>query len=254
MSDYDTTIGSLLEQIGPSTSLVAPDWDRVLNDAAEPGETDSVRARPPRWSRRKAAVVCACIAIVLAIPLIALAATNNWWFQHSPGPQMEPSSGEPSIVATGTWQGRDWTLIAYPGLLHIPPPKPGQVTLPAAPGGLCTFVILGKLTNTPEEGSCGPLRGVRNSQPSGPADGWLTVMASSDPPMVLGAVARGVAKVELTVQNYLSDKTTTMTVPLRSATGIGGGVRFYLYRSTANGVIRITALDPSNRVLSRLSP
>ena len=88
-----------LEQLEPPIAWTG-DWSDVLTRAG-------VQRRNPRG--RRALVAALALATVLT-PLVAIAAVNDWWFL---GGDLPKPIDKPVVVTEGSWNGRQWKLVAY---------------------------------------------------------------------------------------------------------------------------------------------
>jgi hypothetical protein len=256
MTAYDERVAAVLDSVRPAATTMSGDWARVIADA------QPARGLPPSprtsffWPRRRLVLVTVTVAVGLAIPLLAIA-TNGWWFQRPQpfsGLEAKPISGVPGIIATEQSQGEHWTAIGYiskrvgfrrvAGKLH---PIGGYM--------VCVGIISGSLSNTPAAEGCGSLYGMKG-HPQGKAGGWVTFMNSSRVPALIGATARGVARlsVVLNPNPYPNGKVRTITVPLKSIPEVGGGIHFFIVSyPTAVGISALIVYDTSGNVLKRLS-
>jgi len=114
-------IPETLDWLAPEQPFAA-DWPDVLRRA---GET----ARGKRTPRRRW-LLAAAVVLVIASPLTAVAATEEWW-PFGPHERAVPTS-PPEVVRTGTWDGQEWSLVVYRteyGYCHgLVPAAPSQPT------------------------------------------------------------------------------------------------------------------------------
>jgi hypothetical protein len=84
MTRDDAVVRNALDAAIPLRVDVEPDWTRVL--------AQTIESTPkPRWTRRKrTAFTVALAALVLAAPVFAIGATQNWWLSRSGGTVPEP--------------------------------------------------------------------------------------------------------------------------------------------------------------------
>ncbi len=248
MNDRDDRIASVLDRLVPPDERVSYDWGRVVADAGV-----GVNARPRRrWSRRRYALCALIAAVILAIPVIAFATGNGWWFQRQPyGGEtgvVVPSNGAPAIVTTGQWEGKRWTMLAF----VAPTPTTGPQLY--APGSrfICTTVIIGSLRNDPDGIGCSFLHGMAGIPKRDRAGDWLMYSSGSGPPIITGAAARGVARVQVVLNADSAGDVHTITLRLTTVPTIGGGIRFFAFRDPGVGVSRFVALDRNGKVLSQV--
>ena len=68
-------------------------------------------------SRRRVVIAVAIVAVLLVVPLVAVATGNEWWFQNKADwAQLDPqpiNRGQPTIIASGRADGTTWTALAY---------------------------------------------------------------------------------------------------------------------------------------------
>jgi hypothetical protein len=198
-----TAIDSFLDELAPGEEWVAS-WDDVLARATfTPTRNGS---RTP-LSRRRVAVLAVAVVAIALIPLIAVAATNGWWFLRHPSPEMTPSK-TPVVVKNGEFGGRQWELVAYP-----------------APDGLCWSLTF---TADAEKGSgaglsCGPVVGFPSQHSN--SEMTVTYLATSgdksSPAWVIGPVSPAATTVKIRIG------TTTITTEAFKAPASLGNLGFY---------------------------
>jgi len=110
MTHDDAAVREALDAAIPLRRCVEPDWARVLAQAIE-------SAPKPRWTKRKRiAFAVAAAALVLAAPVFAIGATQNWWLSHSggtvPEPVFVPIHGRPMGWARS---GSSWFVVYVKG-------------------------------------------------------------------------------------------------------------------------------------------
>jgi hypothetical protein len=240
--------------VRPTATTMSGDWERVIADA------QSSQAPPSQrtsffWSRRRFVLVAVTVAMGLAVPLFAVA-TNGWWFQR-PHPfsalEAKPIGGVPGIIATEQSQGERWTAIGYVSK-RVGFRRVAGKLRPIGGYMVCVGIISGSLSNRPAGEDCGSLYGM-NGHPQGRAGSWITFMNSSRLPAIIGATARGVARlsVVLNPNPYPNGKVRTINVPLKSIAQVGGGIHFFLVSyPTAVGISALIVYDTSGKVLKRL--
>jgi hypothetical protein len=82
--------------------------------------------------------------------------------------------------------------------------------------------------------------------------GWITYLNNGDPAIITGAVASKVARVEFVVNAVSSTKTTTLDIPLKSVSAVGGGIRFFAIPYPVAGFDSIAVFDKAGKLLQRL--
>ena len=108
-----TSLSALLDELSPDLPAAGPGWGDVLVRAELLGAPPVHRARLPRLRRalKRRVVLAVAVVTTALIPLLALAAANDWWFfkfRDTPKP-----FGKPVVVARGSWSGHAWSLVAY---------------------------------------------------------------------------------------------------------------------------------------------
>jgi hypothetical protein len=195
-----TAIDEILDGVAPSSGWVA-DWNDVLRRAGEPRRTRRMLS-----SRRL--VVALAVAAVAIAPLVALAASNDWWFLGHGAPT--PTTN-PVVVRTGSWEGFDWQLVAYPSTTD----------------GLC-FAVTPQDTATSDGAGfvCAPFVGVpRTATTKHSSDMSITFLLhrGGEPPSY---IAGPVIDAATAVQIHLSTG-ETLTTPTFPAPEPLQHVRFY---------------------------
>jgi len=108
-----TSLSGLLDELSPDLPAAGPGWGDVLARAELFGASRLHRARPSRARRllERRVVLAVTLVVTAVIPLLALAAANDWWFfrfRETPRP-----FGKPLVVTRGSWDGYSWSLVAY---------------------------------------------------------------------------------------------------------------------------------------------
>lgn len=214
------TITTALDALAPADGFPGT-WSDVLARTQEIREAttdEAARERPSsaptrrRWPRRRRVVAIVVLAAVAVLtPLGSLSAANGWWiFAHSEppvpttpttptptttgqeppssggGPPM-PLSGGPTVIKTGRWDGKAWTLIAYI----------------SDQGGICFAMSPTATVHDTGEGAglgCAPFQGV--PQPAGAQAQSLpiTYLASGASPELPAYITGPVIKVATSVE------------------------------------------------------
>jgi len=103
----DSFISEILASDVPERREIAPDWANVLRRV---GLREQWRLT---LSRRRLLIALAAILVAVLVSALAVSAENDWWFLRGPVPGGPTPTGEVVVVATGAWEGHDWTLTAY---------------------------------------------------------------------------------------------------------------------------------------------
>jgi hypothetical protein len=197
-----TSLDSFLNDLAPADTW-SPAWDDVLRRAERPAE--SALGGRGRWTRRHAFVLAlATTAAVIFIPLVAVAASNNWWFLKHPIKQSTPVKA-PLVVKEGAFGRKRWELVAYP-----------------AESGLCwslTFAAT-EASGGGSGAACAPVVGFPSQYPN--AQMTITYLASEGSPgWIVGPVVSTASTVRI---RFASQTITTPTFPAPSSLG---RIRFY---------------------------
>lgn len=163
--------------------------------------------------RRRIAVLVAIALVVLVVPLIAVGATQGWWFSHVPGAP-KPVGGI-VVVKAGHWNGVPWALTAYRtadanlcfGLTATPSQNPSGVG-----GGM----------------ACGtPTRGLARQSATYPTLHWVGFLESGAdlklPDSIVGPAAPQVATVDIVLTSGQVVNAPTFDAPK----SLGVNIRFY---------------------------
>jgi hypothetical protein len=117
------------------------------------------------------------------------------------------------------------------------------VLLPAALG----VVAVASATGLGYRGSTGC--GLRLSENPRRTNQWLTYQDSTTRPLVVGAVASGVARVVAVLKKAGTTKTTTVDVPLKPIAAVGRGIQFFVFTHQGFKVHAINVYDGSGKLL-----
>jgi hypothetical protein len=235
MTELDTMVAEELDRLVPEPRAGGADWQDVLRRAGTTAHT------------RRLALIAALAAVALLAPLIAFATGNGWWFQRQTLPlEPKPVKGVPAIVAHGRWRGGRWTVVAYisnrPGFGRV-----GGRLRRLRGDMTCVSLILGALDSRPRGTVCSRLYGMKGYPPGSRGAGWVTFMQGSATPVVIGAVARGVAHLRMT-----GVPGGPVEVPLERVKGFADGIRFFAVRFPRAGYDSFVALDAGGKVLKRV--
>jgi hypothetical protein len=125
-------ISDALDRLAP-TDRFWPDWHDVLGRLD--GETRATRRPRKRW------LLAAALVLVVASPLTAIGATENWW-PFRPHERGEPPTSSPEVVRTGVWDGQEWSLVVYrtesgycKGVVPATPSQPTEGSFVSGCGG-----------------------------------------------------------------------------------------------------------------------
>lgn len=221
-----------LDRLAPALGW-AGDWDDVLERAGE-----SARARPRlgRVFRRRRLVFAFAVLVCVLIPIVAVAAANDWWFFRYGGAPTPLHA--PLVVKEGEWSGHPWQLIAYP----------------SSTDGLCYSI-----TPSPEGAgaamSCAPIVGLPRTQETKPSpDMAITFMVGSGtvhlPAYIAGPVVESAEQVEVDFGDGYVLRVATFPAPESV-----GRVRFYATPvSESASPQRIVGLDGNGKVVACLVP
>jgi len=192
------TADELLDRLAPGEGW-RPAWEDVLRRAGDAG---------PRRLPRRRLLVAAAVLTAIAVPLVAVAASQDWWFLRNPGRDFEPSRA-PVVVEQGTWSGHRWELVAYPN----------------AANGLCWGITpsASQATGADAGLACAPFVGFAKSKHS--PDLSITYSAASGTPSFPAYVAGPVVSGAETVAIRFG-RETIRTPTVAAPRGLGG-VRFY---------------------------
>jgi hypothetical protein len=239
MSDY---VSAVLDELVPRFEDGQGDWERVVADAGAAAPTARVQvARRARWlTRRRLALVAVALAAI-ALPLVAVAASQEWWFFRT-GAAPEPVTGV-SVITTGTWNGREWQLLAYR----------------SSTDGICFGVAPPEAARTAGAGAamaCAPVEGMPatpNSKP-GPRVSvtFLTSSLGEETVYAVGPVVDAAAEVEVHLAGGEVVRAATFDAPEEL-----GAIRFYAMQlpiSRARGatIEKLAGRDRDGRVVACL--
>lgn len=238
----------MTEPLNPLDDFVAgadwnPDWSDVLDRS---GHHTTMRSRP---SRRVVLVTAFAAALVVLVPLCAVAAVNDWWFlRGSPATVVQ---GDPAVIKSGDWGGRPWDFVAYPN----------------AKDGLC-FGITPAAEPSSSFGAsmnCGPFGPARSTTTNAHPDIRISFVSGQATRVLPAYIAGPVVTQAATVLVKLNDGTTLRT-PTFSAPPPLEHVRFYATSlpttdtSEAGGPSQffpfawIAGLDKNNRIVACFKP
>jgi hypothetical protein len=202
MTDY---VSAVLDELVPSFDDERGDWDRVVRAA---------RARRRRWITPRRLVLVAAVVAAIAVPLVAVAASREWWFFRS-GAAPVPVT-EVNVIPTGSWDGTRWQVTAY-----------GSLT-----DGICFSMIpdLGGPAGFGSAMACSPMQGVPRTPRSKPdAPYGVTYVSGAAlegfPPYVIGPVVEAANEVEIHLASGTVLRAPAFDVPDRL-----GAIRFYVTR------------------------
>jgi hypothetical protein len=276
-----TSMSALLDQLSPDLPARGPGWDDVLarsdllatagtsNGTAATARYRSNESRPSgrlargvRLTRRRVVLAVAALAAV-SIPLLALAAANDWWFFQFPWTPRPV--GKPLVVMHGSWNGQAWRLVAYNSrgqgtCWSITFANPHRGGAGVASPGVGVAAADGAL-------GCGGIIGLRppNKNASGfPTIMWMTGYSFNTgyPAWMAGPV---VAKAKTVVIRYRNGK--LVRVPTSDRVQLGkvgwyGPLRFFaaqipegIHPGEIQGIPQsVTGLDARGKVVACLVP
>jgi hypothetical protein len=232
-----------LDRLAPARQWTG-NWDDVLQRA------DMSAPPTPRLRRvftRRRLVLAFAVLVCVLVPLVALAATNDWWFLRigeAPTPQHAPV-----VVKEGEWSGHPWQLIAYAsttdGVCYAMNPTGRK---PGGPGSAM---------------ACATISGVpRTNATKATPDMTITYMGTSGPQSLAyltGPVIESAQQVEIKFANGHVLRVATFPAP-----DSVGRVRFYATLLPADivptapdqriTVVQLRGLDQSGKVVACLVP
>lgn len=248
----DPRIADLLDRLVPA-SVEQSNWKHVVVDAAIGDRGVCEKRSRPRWRSRGPLIALAVLAVMVIVPLTALAVGQNWWFlRFGSGPK--PISPV-VVVAKGTWDGVSWTLTAY-----------GSAT-----DGICTAftpqasgTTSGRVRAITAGMGCAPISGVPatpDTKPSPPLA--ITYLMgegnASFPGFVVGPVIASARTVEIALSNHASIRVPTISAP----SALHAHVRFFVARlpaglrwshlGSSTPVTSLVGLDAHGRIVARLA-
>lgn len=257
----DFYVSSVLDELVPRFEDEQGDWPRVLVDAGvAPGHTrpvgnsTSVAGRVPdrRWPvarlTRRRLVVVAVAALAIAIPLVA-AASQDWWFFKVAGSAPDPTT-DVAVLKSGVWDRKPWQLAAYL----------------SATDGICFSLAPTATTGQAGDGAalnCDAIEGVPRTDESKPyvphAITFLTGSSVGFPAYIVGPVIDKADEVAIHLDDGSTIATPTFDVPKEL-----GSIRFYatqlpeLERSPGEprrtGIQRLVGLTSEGEVVACLVP
>jgi len=223
-----TDDGWIFERLAPN-DLWSPNWPDVLE-----------RAGVVRVRRRAKLVLTLAAAALVAIPFVALAASNDWWFFRFGGTPTPASA--PVVVKEGEWQGHNWQLVAYPSTTD----------------GLCFGIARPEGGGTGGDAlGCAAFVGVKRTPESKrSADMSITYLASGGSPTfpayIVGPVIGTATVVEVRLGDGSSLQTETFAAPPSLA-----GIRFYAMQLPGQNQTRpdwVAGYDANGRIVACLAP
>ncbi len=212
MSNIDPVIQTLLDEHVPLRLGERCDWDEVLRRV---GSHETRRRRgPTRFAgrRRLLAVVAVALAALL-IPIIAIGASEGWWFARTPSaPKPE---GAIVIVKTDSWNGVPWALTAY-----------------RSAGNVCFGLTPNWQAQDAGSGAgleCGvPLRGLAQESRTYPVLHWAGYLeggrGGNFPGWIAGPTAPEVAEVDVVSKEGETIRAPTFAAPAQ----LGLKINFYV--------------------------
>jgi hypothetical protein len=223
------------------------DWDDVLRRADEPGHhPHRVAGRMrPRGSSRRRIVLFALVAVAaVAIPLLAVAASKDWWFLAH-GALPKPTSS-PVVIKVERWGASEWQVVAYP----------------SETDGICFGI-------TPIRGSvaavmgCAPLRGIARTSHTKPTpDLTITFLASfntSGISYIVGPVVATATHVEVVLRDgqHVHLPTFSAPPPLTNVRFYASQIRMPRQRPVVRSrppIAKLIGLDRHGKVVACLVP
>lgn len=129
MTDHDNIIQRALADLVPLRLERQPDWQDVMTRAGADGYSSGANSGGPSGEESRATlgnrpgsqrsgskrrgrmlILAVVVMIALTATVLAVGATQGWWFTDAPVPQ---PAGQVGTVSAGTWDGHDWQLVAY---------------------------------------------------------------------------------------------------------------------------------------------
>lgn len=217
MSDY---LGAVLDELVPRFEEERGDWERVLAEArlgagaagVRRARTETPNRHVSRQRSLRRLMIIAAVAAAISIPLVAVAASQNWWFFRF-GDVPTPVT-DVTVVKTGTWDGIGWQLTAYR----------------SATDGICFGMTPTATARSSGEGAglaCDLIEGVPRTPQSKPytPHGITFLSGSSEglPPYIVGPVIDSAADVVV----HLDDGTVLRTPTFDAPRELGSAIRFY---------------------------
>lgn len=247
------------EALDAALDLLAPrevfvgEWGDVLARAGR--RTQGARSGRSQFITRRRVLIVAVALAALLIPLVALGASSdwNWWFLRfssgtglpisttstgnttlpaSPaGPAPAPLSGGPTIVASGSWEGKSWVLVAYLSQTD----------------GVCYAVSPSETAHSNGMGAamnCDRIEGVPHTPDSKPYTAHsITYLIAGSSPLLPGYIAGMVVGTAESVDVYLSTGEVLHTQTFAGPAPLGT-IRFYAAQLPASA--RATPGDTSS--------
>ena len=170
--------------------------------------------------------------VILALPLLAFAATQGWWFDRAD----EQRRGGVVEVAHGMWSGRPWTMTA-----HL---SAHDVCFAMTPGGERNVVGEGAGM------TCVPLAAFQATD-SAPRIGYLAGFSPDFPDFVAGVVVQAAVEVKVALSSGTSLRLPVVPAPEE----LGAKVSFFATELPCQAqVSRITALDSADATVAEVKP
>ena len=225
-------IALALDALVPVFENERGDWERVIRDARRSDPRRRLPARP--------IVVLAALLAAILIPLVAVAASQEWWFFRFDG---APSPATPvAVVQEGVWDGKPWQLLAYRSTTD----------------GICFGIT--PTNSHPGEGAgmnCDQIDGVPRTADSKPyarhGITFLEVSASELPTYVAGPVVYRAAEVAI----HFDDGTVVRTPTFAAPESLGSAIRFYVVRLPSNDpqplIDKLVAFDADGHIVACLT-
>lgn len=166
-----------------------------------------------RWLSARRLAITAAIVVAIAVPLVAVAASQDWWFLRFGGAPVPVT--DVTIVKTGSWQGKAWQLAAYR----------------SQTAGICFSITPSPTANPAGEGAamgCARIEGVPRTGQSKPYTSHAIMFLSGAgpsgfPAYIVGAVIDTADEVAI----ELLDGTTLRTRTFDAPKELGSAIRFY---------------------------
>jgi hypothetical protein len=144
---HHSGVAELLEEFVPTIEEEG-DWEQVHRDASR--SWPRRRLHVPRRRATRVSLAAAMVAVAAAIPLSALAVTQDWWFLGASEQAPVPTDAV-IVVRSGNWDGVPWALTAYRSHAGLcvaftpnPPTGQGVAIQPSSPAAMaCTVSVRG---------------------------------------------------------------------------------------------------------------
>lgn len=223
-----TSMSALLEELSPDVPASGRGWDDVLARV----ELGGTASKPGRAHVRRRGVLIGALAAAVLIPLVALAAANDWWFfRYRDVPR--PLDNKPVVVETGSWNGHRWEMVAYTSADGTC----WAITFPDAKeiGGSGAFPVSHGITGSGASAlSCGGIVGLRPPNPGAidlPTVMYMiagnTAPGTDYPNWLAGPVVESAVSVVVRFRNGGVVKVPTSHIVTLGHVGWYGPVRFF---------------------------